>query len=240
MLDSVKVVVLAAVTVVVYGKKSTAKVKVPAGLSVIVMAFPFANVNAPVSAVPPFASTLNTPMLLICKVPAPTVVEMPGPAVIGPTVYPVPFPMGMSPLGGATDVPVPPFDTGNTPVTALVKFTLPYVGSAPTPPDSNTLPTATSDNFVSDVVEFATSRSPIVYDPFPVPPLAAFKMPDNTTALVVGELGKRPVVPALNEVTKFALLMPMVMLPDPLVITMPVPGVNVVATGGKPVSPIQI
>jgi len=69
--------------------------------------------------------------------------------------------------------PVPPFAVGNTPVTTVERLTLPQEGATPTPPESKTLPMATSLRRAKVVDESAYRRSPVVYEGNPVPPCVA-------------------------------------------------------------------
>ena len=70
----------------------------------------------------------------------------------------------------------------------------------------------------------------------PVPPFATANVPANVTAPVVPVLGVSPVVPAENDVTP---ALAIVIEPAPLVTVIPVPCVNVAATGAAPVETIR-
>ena len=69
------------------------------------------------------------------------------------------------------------------------------------PPDTKTLPVATSDSLDKVVAPLAYRISPIVYEDMPVPPLAGISVPESVTAPVVGVLGRSPVVPPENDVS---------------------------------------
>ena len=76
-----------------------------------------------------------------------------------------------------------------------------YAGAVPVPAETRTEPVATAANLESAVVPDAYNRSPIVYDDWPVPPLAATSVPATVIAPVVAVVGVSPVVPKLIEVT---------------------------------------
>jgi hypothetical protein len=66
--------------------------------------------------------------------------------------------------------PVPPFATGNTPVTCVVNPTLPQDGVVP---DNNAFPVAAAANLLNVFAALANNMSPVAYDDWFVPPYAS-------------------------------------------------------------------
>ena len=81
--------------------------------------------------------------------------------------------------------PVPPLAVGSMPVTWVVRPILPQEGAAPTPPEINALPVATSISLESVVAAEAYMISPMVYELWPVPPLAAESVPDQVIVCIL-------------------------------------------------------